>query len=92
MDCAVEGTHRLFQFFSVNLYYYNLLTEKGPFSTPLTCTEIIAHMKTLKLLPWLLNSEDKSQNVQSEAVNCVSDQSECLTPDVTIAAQCFHLY
>lgn len=59
------------------------------FSTPFTCTEIIAHVMTLKYFALAskicVGAEDKRQNLLILWVklgNCVSDWPECLIPGV----------
>lgn len=70
MESAVKGDQKSFQLCSVTLLFYttNSLREKDTdhFSTPFTCTEIIAHVKTLKYFALAskisVGAEDKSQN------------------------------
>lgn len=72
MESAVKGVQKSFQLSSLTLLFlYNkLFKEKKTlttFSTPFTCTEIIAHVKTLKYFALAskisVGAEDKSQNL-----------------------------
>lgn len=71
VESALKGDQKSFQLCLVTLRFYttNSLRKKTlkTFSTPFTCTEIIAHVKTLKYFALAskisVGAEDKSQNL-----------------------------